>query len=834
MNSINHKTNSSQHKSNMSKKSSNLSENLVSNTSHCSTDNSMNIESNRFQDNIDIRVSNEQKNKIYNRRKLLSYNEENETQLITCICCLHELYTYVYYACSHFVCLNCSAKMRVLCKKFDCPICRSISMNVYCTKKSIDLNNFDISIFTNRKLTTVLNQEAGIFCDHDNTVIKYELDEILCNRCDICPKNIPPYNSFIELANHMKKLHRRFYCELCLENLQLFTFERKHYTREELANHKRNGDRDDFSFKGHPLCEYCDERYFDKDELYRHFRKDHYYCHFCDSDGIEEYYKDYNQLRQHFLKKHYLCEMGNCSANASETHEYVVFRTDLDLQVHIKQNHAKTKLEQKNLGKLNIEINLTNSPRDRYKRFNNFNKNNNSKLSGFNKKEQKPNIVSSSSLVAEELVNEDDKDLNERKKVNHENQSQLLECFGMEEISVFNNWKNLIKSKPKPEISNETEFPTLTLNEENKGLTQAVAKFSENSTLNDSLQNYLIISQKKHKNKNFDKDFPSFNEDKSDTFRNENLMNEKIKIFDENHLEISKKNFLKPSNYEQRNKDIESKAIYLFQNFSNNEFQTFKSYSNDFRNGSINANDYLLRSQNLLNLPTSLNSYKKNKNIEKKKLHIEFLDLIQEMLVLLSDVEKQNELFNALSPLLNSLINNDSKSFLSDKKSKWGIKNDHKTFSNNLQNCLFCKQYFSNYEIDSHQRNFHKEQYSSLLKEEISSNHILSKSEPILQEFSKTTVTSSIINENDFPSLSNCNTKADTPIWAIKQIDHKQQSKNEKNDNKLDLNEEFPVLQSNLNNNLQNRISTLPTASIFQNPSSHLSVLNKKKYRFKY
>lgn len=165
----------------------------------------------------------------------------------------------------------------------------------------------------------------------------------------------------------MRKSHRRFYCELCLEHLKLFPYERKHYNREELAFHKRNGDKDDLSFKGHPRCEYCDQRFFDRDELYRHCRREHYYCHFCDTDGHEEYYKDYPQLRSHFLKSHYLCELDGCSANAAETHEYVVFRSDLDFQAHKKQKHAKSKSDAKNLSKLNLEFNYGNSQnRERY------------------------------------------------------------------------------------------------------------------------------------------------------------------------------------------------------------------------------------------------------------------------------------------------------------------------------------------------------------------------------------------------------------------------------------------------------------------------------------
>lgn len=72
---------------------------------------------------------------------------------------------------------------------------------------------------------------------------------------------------------------------------QIFTYERKWYSRKDLARHRMQGDPDDTSHRGHPLCKFCDERYLDNDELLKHLRRDHYFCHFCDSDGAQDYYR---------------------------------------------------------------------------------------------------------------------------------------------------------------------------------------------------------------------------------------------------------------------------------------------------------------------------------------------------------------------------------------------------------------------------------------------------------------------------------------------------------------------------------------------------------------
>lgn len=72
--------------------------------------------------------------------------------------------------------------------------------------------------------------------------------------------------------------------------LQVFSFERRSYNRTDLGIHRRKGDPDNKSHRGHPLCEYCDQRFFDRDELFKHLRREHFYCHFCDADGANCYY----------------------------------------------------------------------------------------------------------------------------------------------------------------------------------------------------------------------------------------------------------------------------------------------------------------------------------------------------------------------------------------------------------------------------------------------------------------------------------------------------------------------------------------------------------------
>uniref|UniRef100_A0A8C0IIL2 Zinc finger protein 598, E3 ubiquitin ligase n=1 Tax=Bubo bubo TaxID=30461 RepID=A0A8C0IIL2_BUBBB len=155
----------------------------------------------------------------------------------------------------------------------------------------------------------------------------------------------------------MRKQHELFCCKLCVKHLKIFTYERKWYSRKDLARHRIHGDPDDTSHRGHPLCKFCDERYLDNDELLKHLRRDHYFCHFCDSDGAQEYYSDYEYLREHFREKHFLCEEGRCSTEQF-TH---AFRTEIDYKAHKTACHSKNRAEARQ--NRQIDLQFTYAPR---------------------------------------------------------------------------------------------------------------------------------------------------------------------------------------------------------------------------------------------------------------------------------------------------------------------------------------------------------------------------------------------------------------------------------------------------------------------------------------
>ncbi|XP_075686675.1 E3 ubiquitin-protein ligase ZNF598 [Rhinoderma darwinii] len=262
-----------------------------------------------------------------------------------CVLCCQEFDVFAIGKCDHPVCYRCSTKMRVLCEQKYCAVCREELEKVVFVKKVapfLSINTFQMQCEKNH----------DIYFSDSKLFSLYR--QLLQHECHLCPE-IRPFNTFTDLEQHMRKHHELFGCKLCLKHLKNFTYERKWYTRKDLARHRIQGDPEDTSHRGHPLCKFCDERYLDNDELLKHLRRDHYFCHFCDSDGAQEYYSDYTFLREHFRDGHFLCEEGRCSAEQF-TH---AFRSEIDYKAHKTTYHSKNRAEARQNRQIDLPFSYT-------------------------------------------------------------------------------------------------------------------------------------------------------------------------------------------------------------------------------------------------------------------------------------------------------------------------------------------------------------------------------------------------------------------------------------------------------------------------------------------
>lgn len=196
--------------------------------------------------------------------------------------------------------------------------------------------------------------DADISTTDTNIGIKYAKEDIVGDTVLLLRYNCPdPSCDFAglgwpDLHRHVKSAHRKRMCDLCTRNKKVFTHEHELFADRELERHMRHGDdkpgaADQTGFKGHPLCGFCGERFYDDDRLYEHCRMKHERCFLCDRRDSRKphYYQDYNALEDHFRKDHYLCADRECLEK-----KFVVFESEMDLQAHQISEHGG-----KNLGR---------------------------------------------------------------------------------------------------------------------------------------------------------------------------------------------------------------------------------------------------------------------------------------------------------------------------------------------------------------------------------------------------------------------------------------------------------------------------------------------------
>lgn len=260
----------------------------------------------------------------------------------SCVLCCQELDVYAVGKCDHPICYRCSTKMRVLCEQKYCAVCREELDKVVFVKKVSPFSSINTTQMQSEKKYDIYFSDGKVFSLYRR---------LLQHECWMCPE-MRPFHTFADLEQHMRKHHELFCCKLCVNYLKNFTYERKWYSRKDLARHRIHGDPEDTSHRGHPLCKFCDERYLDNDELLKHLRRDHYFCHFCDSEGAQEYYSEYNFLREHFRESHFLCEEGRCNTEQF-TH---AFRTEIDYKAHKTSCHSKNRAEARQNRQIDIQF----------------------------------------------------------------------------------------------------------------------------------------------------------------------------------------------------------------------------------------------------------------------------------------------------------------------------------------------------------------------------------------------------------------------------------------------------------------------------------------------
>ena len=163
---------------------------------------------------------------------------EEEEEDDFCQVCMNQLTVFSVGPCNHTICFLCSTRMRVLCQKNECAICRQDMPMVIFTMAKLKFEDIKDNIYPmDRKYKICFETE-----EIQNSYMK-----LLSHESPVSPG--VSFKTFAQLDKHLRREHELYYCDLCVTNLHLFSHERKFYSRKELVEHRRKGDPGDTSFK---------------------------------------------------------------------------------------------------------------------------------------------------------------------------------------------------------------------------------------------------------------------------------------------------------------------------------------------------------------------------------------------------------------------------------------------------------------------------------------------------------------------------------------------------------------------------------------------------------
>ncbi|XP_074575707.1 uncharacterized protein LOC141832123 isoform X2 [Curcuma longa] len=298
----------------------------------------------------------------------------------SCAVCADPLEWVAYGPCGHReVCSTCVVRLRFVLGDRCCCICKTECPMIFVTKALGDYTRVvaDFSVF----LTGGTEGKTGEYWYHEDTQAyfddadHYKMIKAMCRlSCSICDKNSESqdgegtkrrtrFRSIEQLNGHLRHQHNLFMCNLCLEGRKVFICEQKLYTRSQLNQHKSTGDSEvdgneseRGGFMGHPMCEFCRNRFYGDNELYIHMSTEHYTCHICQRQhpGQYDYFRDYNDLEMHFRQEHFLCENEACLEK-----KFVVFQTEAEMKRHNALEHGGHMSRSKRNAALRIPTSFT-------------------------------------------------------------------------------------------------------------------------------------------------------------------------------------------------------------------------------------------------------------------------------------------------------------------------------------------------------------------------------------------------------------------------------------------------------------------------------------------
>jgi hypothetical protein len=257
-----------------------------------------------------------------------SKDEEELNEDEQCIICANKIHYASIPPCNHTTCHMCTFRHRALYGKTLCLVCRSDNERVIFSEQ-IE------KVYTDFGANDIVKSHLKYNIDFTAEYVYNDTLGLLDYKCYVsgCHET---FLGFKALSEHVKAEHNKFYCLICSKNKKAFLCELTLYTYKQLQRHQSEGDEE--GFDGHPECKHCRGlRFYSEDELNIHIRDKHERCHICDqvTPKTADYYKNYDDLYTHFRMDHYVCTVPSCLDK-----KFIVFREDLELTSHMLKEHG--------------------------------------------------------------------------------------------------------------------------------------------------------------------------------------------------------------------------------------------------------------------------------------------------------------------------------------------------------------------------------------------------------------------------------------------------------------------------------------------------------------
>ncbi|EGN95836.1 hypothetical protein SERLA73DRAFT_162550 [Serpula lacrymans var. lacrymans S7.3] len=253
-----------------------------------------------------------------------------------CWICAEPVKYYSVSACNHRTCHVCALRLRALYKKLDCTFCKEPQPNAIFTV-SPD------ALFSSYTPESIPHKDSKLS-------IFFETEDMMAETLILLRFNCPDPDcdytgtGWGDLKLHVRALHGKVICDLCIRFKKVFAHEHALYLPNVLPLHlpsmphrsHKQMPKEQIDGGTHPLCEFCRECFFSEDELYAHMRERHEECFVCKRNEVrDQYFQNYDSLERHFTNAHFACNQPQCLAQ-----KFVVFGSAMDLKAHMVEVHG--------------------------------------------------------------------------------------------------------------------------------------------------------------------------------------------------------------------------------------------------------------------------------------------------------------------------------------------------------------------------------------------------------------------------------------------------------------------------------------------------------------